>query len=142
VIHRTAVQPQTYLAQALINPLPLAALACLAQPAAAPVSALAALAGLKAVIDLSTASALAPGVFRARNAWAVWLKDGILFATWVRGLTCRTILWRGNRLRVGAGSQLRPSDARLGHRVRLGHRTGKAAAPGVPALLQTHPHPL
>jgi ceramide glucosyltransferase len=108
VIHRTAVQPHTYLAQALINPLPLAALACLAQPAAAPISVLAALAGLKAAIDLSTAAALAPGVFRARNAWAVWLKDGILFATWVRGLTCRTILWRGNRLRVGAGSRLRP----------------------------------
>ncbi|HEX4620451.1 MAG TPA: ceramide glucosyltransferase [Myxococcaceae bacterium] len=120
VIHRTAIQPQTYLAQALINPLPLAALACLAQPAAAPLSALAALAGLKAAIDLSTASALAPGVFRARNAWAVWLKDGILFAAWVRGLTCRTILWRGNRLRVGAGSRLRPAyetRARLRARV-------------------------
>jgi ceramide glucosyltransferase len=130
VIHRTAVQPHTYLAEALINPLPLAALACLAHPAAAPVSALAALAGLKAAIDLSTAAALAPGVFRARNAWAVWLKDGILFATWVRGLACRTILWRGNRLRVGAGSRLRPLREERGfRRWSWGRRTSQAGAP-------------
>jgi ceramide glucosyltransferase len=106
VIHRTAVQPQTYLAQGLLNPLPLALVACLAGPGRGAFLALAALCAAKCLIDVSTARALAPGAFRWRDGWAVWLKDAILFGAWVRGLVCRTVLWRGNPLRVGSGSRL------------------------------------
>jgi ceramide glucosyltransferase len=108
VIHRTAVQPATYWAQALVNPLPLAALAVVSSPGVRPAEAFVACAVLKAALDLATARAVSPGAFRLSHAWAVWLKDAILFATWVRGLFCRTVVWRGNTLRVAQGSRLVP----------------------------------
>ncbi len=37
-----------------------------------------------------------------------WLKDALLFVTWLHGLVARTVVWRGNRLRVHSGSRLVP----------------------------------
>jgi ceramide glucosyltransferase len=135
VIHRTAIQPSTYLAQALLNPLPLALLALLCAPSLRAAAALGLLMILKAAIDLSTAGAISNTRFGGSGAAAVWLKDAILFYAWVRGLFVRTVLWRGNVLRVGAGSRLLDRDrlpapdssslpVSLDHGVRVGHGLG------------------
>ncbi len=108
VIHRTAISLPTYLCQALLNPWPLSVLALGLAPRPSVLAASAAVLGLKALLDVSSARALSMRV----GWWAaavVPLKDLILFAAWCNGLFCRTIDWRGNRLRVGYGSRLLPS---------------------------------
>ena len=47
-------------------------------------------------------------LFSRRAFGVVWLKDLLLFVTWIHGLFARTVVWRGNRLRVQAGSRLVP----------------------------------
>jgi ceramide glucosyltransferase len=109
VIHRTAVTLPTSLAQALLNPWPLALLATAAHPTAITVLLCVAALGLKAMVDVSAARALGCDV-GASAAWVVPLKDLMLFAAWAQGLVRRTVDWRGNRLRVGPGSKLVLND--------------------------------
>jgi ceramide glucosyltransferase len=109
VIHRTAVQPATYLAQALLNPWPLALLALALSPSPCTLASAGLCLGLKAAIDVAVARSLAGGGRFGLAAFAaVPLKDLLLFVAWVNGLACRTVVWRGNRLRVTAGSRLVP----------------------------------
>ncbi|MGQ0508356.1 MAG: glycosyltransferase [Myxococcaceae bacterium] len=111
VIHRTAVTLPTYLGQGLLNPSPLAALAYVLEPRQGTASFLCMVVLLKALIDVSTARALGCGPLGARALCAVPVKDAILFAAWLNGLIRRTVVWRGKRLRVGAGSRLIASGA-------------------------------
>jgi ceramide glucosyltransferase len=105
VIHRTAVSLPTSLAQALLNPWPLALIAVAAHPTALAAALCAGTLVLKALVDVSCARALGcrAGV---EGLLAVPLKDLLLFAAWAQGLVRRTVDWRGNRLRVGPGSRL------------------------------------
>ncbi|MFT3836947.1 MAG: glycosyltransferase [Myxococcaceae bacterium] len=107
VIHRTAVALPTYGAQALLNPWPLTLVALFLAPSKAMLAASALVLAAKALLDVSSARALTMRV-GWKAAAVVPLKDLILFVAWCNGLFQRTIDWRGNRLRVGAGSRLMP----------------------------------
>ncbi|AKF82576.1 glycosyl transferase [Myxococcus fulvus 124B02] len=111
VIHRTAVTPSTYVAQSLLNPAPLAVAGALVSPSMESVT-LATLVVLgKVLVDLGAFRALRPQPVSWRAAPAVLLKDALLFAAWWHGVFCRTVDWRGTRLRVGPGTRLLPPRA-------------------------------
>ncbi|RKG90651.1 glycosyltransferase [Corallococcus terminator] len=112
VIHRTAVSPTTYAAQALLNPVPLAVLGALLHPSA--LTGLAALAVVlgKVWVDVAVFRALRPQPVGWRAAPAVLVKDALLFAAWWHGAFRRTVDWRGTRLRVVSGTRLVPLRAR------------------------------
>lgn len=110
VIHRTAVSPGTYGAQALLNPAPLALLGALLAPSM--LTAMVAMAVVlgKVAVDLATFRALRPEpvAWGWSTASAVAVKDALLFVAWCNGVLCRTVNWRGTRLRVMAGTRLAP----------------------------------
>lgn len=111
VIHRTAVSPSTYAAQALLNPAPLAVLGALAAPS--PTTGMVATAVVlgKVAVDLATCRALRPEGLPWDAVPGVLVKDALLFAAWWHGVFFRTVDWRGTRLRVGPGTRLLPSRA-------------------------------
>jgi ceramide glucosyltransferase len=110
VIHRTAVTLPTSLAQALLNPWPLALAAFAVHPTALTAALCLWTLAVKAALDVSSARALGCDV-GLEAMLAVPLKDVMLFAAWAQGLFRRTVDWRGNRLRVGPGSKLVLGDA-------------------------------
>lgn len=110
VIHRTAVWPTTYASQGLLNPAPLAWLAWLFHPTDTFALAAATITVAKAVIDVASASTLRGRSFGLAGLAVVPLKDFLIFVTWLNGWFARTVNWRGNRLRVTAGSRLIPPD--------------------------------
>ena len=63
---------------------------------------------LKPTLDAVAFSRLRRELFSWRAFGVVWVKDLLLFLTWVYGLFARTVVWRGNRLRVHSGSRLVP----------------------------------
>jgi ceramide glucosyltransferase len=108
VIHRTAIDPSTYLAQALLNPAPLVWFAALLRPTPEMLKGAVLVTIAKAVIDVLAASTLRGTWFGFRAVCATPIKDLLLFLAWVNGLYTRTVHWRGNRLRVTSGSRLVP----------------------------------
>jgi len=108
VIHRTAIRFPTYLAESLLNPIPLAVIGYVLRPTTGAATTLAVCAVLKPTLDAVAFGHLRRERFSWRAFGVVWLKDVLLFATWVHGLFARTVVWRGNRLRVHAGSRLVP----------------------------------
>ncbi|RKH44453.1 ceramide glucosyltransferase [Corallococcus llansteffanensis] len=112
VIHRTAVSPSTYLAQALLNPVPLAVLGVLLHPSALTGFAALVVALGKVCVDVAVFRALRPQPVGAWAAAAVLVKDALLFAAWWHGAFRRTVDWRGTRLRVVSGTRLVPLRAR------------------------------
>ena len=108
VIHRTAIGFPTYLAESLLNPLPLAVIGYALRPTPGSAATLALCAVLKPALDAVAFSRLR----RERFSWpafgVVWVKDLLLFVAWAHGLFSRTVVWRGNRLRVHPGSLLVP----------------------------------
>jgi ceramide glucosyltransferase len=64
---------------------------------------------MKLVHDVTVFRVLRPGQpMPAMTVPAVLLKDVLLFVAWVNGLFARSVDWRGNKLRVMAGSKLIP----------------------------------
>jgi len=108
VIHRTAIGFPTYLAESLLNPIPLAAIGYALRPTPGAATTLALCAVLKPTMDAMAFSRLRRELFSWRAFGVVWVKDLLLFLTWVHGLFARTVVWRGNRLRVHSGSRLVP----------------------------------
>lgn len=106
VIHRTAVSAPVSFSQGLLNPLPVLGLACACSPSPTTAGLFAAGALLKTALDLSSARALGCQVPLALALPAVLVKDALLFVTWAHGLFARSVVWRGQRLRVGRRSQL------------------------------------
>ncbi|MBN9686669.1 MULTISPECIES: ceramide glucosyltransferase [unclassified Corallococcus] len=111
VIHRTAVSPSTYAAQALLNPVPLAVLGALIHPSALTGLAALAVALGKVWVDVAVFRSLRPQPVSWRAAPAVLVKDALLFAAWWHGAFRRTVDWRGTRLRVVSGTRLVPMRA-------------------------------
>ncbi|MBU8899120.1 glycosyl transferase [Corallococcus sp. H22C18031201] len=109
VIHRTAVSLGTYLAQSLLNPAPWALLGALLAPSRFTAAAAALVVVGKVLVDLAALRALRPGPVPLSAAGAVLVKDALLFAAWCHGLFCRTVNWRGTKLRVGPGTRLLPA---------------------------------
>ncbi len=107
IIHHTCIPTPVYLGQALINPLPLGLLGALLSPSALAFQVLGALTLVKLVHDLAVFQLMRPG---QRTPWttvpAVLLKDVLIFVAWANGLFARSVDWRGNKLRVMAGSRL------------------------------------
>jgi ceramide glucosyltransferase len=109
IIHHTCIPTPVYLGQSLLNPIPWAVLGTLLAPSARTLALTVALSLVKVAIDLAVFHLLRPG---QRTSWraapAVLLKDTLLFVAWVNGLFSRSVDWRGNKLRVLAGSRLVP----------------------------------
>jgi ceramide glucosyltransferase len=108
IIHRTAIRFPTYLAESLLNPIPLAMIGFALRPTSGAAVTLVACAVLKPTLDAVAFSRLRREMFSWQAFGVVWVKDLLLFLTWVHGLFARTVVWRGNRLRVRSGSQLVP----------------------------------
>jgi ceramide glucosyltransferase len=108
VTHRTAISFPEYLAVSLLNPIPLAMIGFALRPGTGEAATLAACAVIKPALDAVAFSRLRRQLFSWRAFGAGWLKDALLFAAWVNGLYARTVLWRGNRLRVLPGGGLAP----------------------------------
>jgi ceramide glucosyltransferase len=106
VTHRTAMSFPAYLAESLLNPIPLAVVGFALRPGPGAAATLAACAVLKPALDAVAFSRLRQELFSWRAFGAGWVKDGLLFLAWVHGLYARTVLWRGNRLRVLPGGTL------------------------------------
>lgn len=110
VIHHTSVGTGTYLAQGLLNPVPLALLGALLEPGVPAFTAVAAVALAKAAIDVTVFRLLRPAPVSWHALPAVLVKDALLFVAWCNGLFSRPVDWRGTRLRVLAGTRLVPVE--------------------------------
>jgi ceramide glucosyltransferase len=108
VIHHTSVGTGTYLAQGLLNPVPLALLGALLEPGALAFAAVVAIALTKTAIDVTVFRLLRPAPVAWHALPAVLLKDALLFVAWCNGLFSRTVDWRGTRLKVLPGTRLVP----------------------------------
>jgi ceramide glucosyltransferase len=106
VTHRTAMSFPAYLAESLLHPIPLAVIGFALRPSPGAAATLAACAVLKPALDAVAFSRLRQQLFSWRAFGAGWVKDTLLFLAWVHGLYARTVLWRGNRLRVLPGGAL------------------------------------
>jgi ceramide glucosyltransferase len=111
VLHRQAAGPVLYAAEVLLNPILVAGLALAAAPGRTALAAFAAACGLKALADELAARSLRPNGFRLLQLLAVPLKDLLIGAAWAYGLVRREVTWRGNRLRVLAGTRVVLPDA-------------------------------
>jgi ceramide glucosyltransferase len=108
VIHRTAISFPAYLAESLLNPIPLAVIGFALRPTPGAAATLAVCAVLKPTLDAVAFSRLRRELFSWRALGVGWVKDLLLFVAWIHGLYARTVIWRGNRLRVHSGSRLVP----------------------------------
>lgn len=112
---RRRIAPAAYLGEALLNPTPLLLLAAVAGLAAGGIESLsgATVATVTATgIAVKTAgdAVLARQLRRSGYPFGgiVWtpLKDLMIAVVWLGGLFRRTVVWRGNRMRLAAGSRL------------------------------------
>jgi ceramide glucosyltransferase len=116
---RRRVAPAAYLGEPLLNPSPwLLALAAAcplaADGAAAAAGSAAGLAGLalKVAADGVVARRLRGAPVGVRKLLWVPVKDLLIAGVWLAGAFRRTVVWRGHRMRLAAGSRLRPADGR------------------------------
>jgi ceramide glucosyltransferase len=110
VLQHALVGPWLYAAQVIHNPLLLATLALVAEPAPWTAAAWVTVAGARALLDGAAGSSLRTGGFRPAQLLGVPGKDLILGFAWIEGFFRRTVNWRGNRLRVLPGTRLAPPD--------------------------------
>lgn len=106
IIHRTSIAPLTYFGQSFLNPLPIALAAFAFHPTLTAGEALIAVCLCKAWVDLAITGLLRKKGFGWVGPIAVLLKDILIAAAWWNGVFARTVVWRGNRLRVTHGSRL------------------------------------
>lgn len=110
VIHRTSIAFTTYISQAWLNPTPLAVIAFLLHPTRAAALAVVGVALLKGILDMATVRQLRQEGFGFWAPLVSLVKDFLIFAAWFNGLYDRTVVWRGNKLRVHHGSRLIPLE--------------------------------
>lgn len=111
VLQRQAVGPVAYCAQALLNPVLLAAVAAAGARTPLALGLLAGVCAAKAAIDGASARALRPGGFTLRHLALVPAKDLLVGGAWLFGLVRRDVAWRGTRLVVGRGTRVEPAAA-------------------------------
>lgn len=111
VLQRQAVGPVAYAAQALLNPVLLAAAGAAAERTPAALGFLAATCAAKVAVDGASARALRPPGFRPGQLALVPVKDLVFGAAWAWGLFRRDLVWRGSRLVVGRGTRIEPAPA-------------------------------
>lgn len=89
--------------------------------------------GLKIASDVLLVARLRGSVPRGLAPLWIPLKDVGVLALWVVGWGWRVVQWRGNRMRIGPGSSLRPLPRRAGRlRLRLRSRTPLGESVGEP----------
>lgn len=106
VIHRQAIGARLYAAEILLNPVAVAAVAAALRPSARAIAAFAAILAIKVAYEAAAVSLMRGGRPPWRLLWATPLKDALVAAAWATGLWRREIDWRGNKLRVLAGTRL------------------------------------
>ncbi|GEJ56452.1 glycosyltransferase [Anaeromyxobacter diazotrophicus] len=124
VLQRQLVGPGLYAAQALLNPVLLAAAALACERSALAAAGFAGTCAAKSALDGAAARALRPGGFPAWQLALVPLKDLLFGGAWAYGLVHREVDWRGTKLRVGPGSRVLAPAADASLAVQ-----GEAAAP-------------
>jgi ceramide glucosyltransferase len=110
VLHRTVTGRLVHLSQACLNPVLLGAAALALEPGAATLAAMGGLCAAKAAIDGACGRALRPGGFRVAQLALVPVKDLVFAAAWARGLVRSSVTWRGNRIRVLAGTRIEAGE--------------------------------
>ncbi len=112
VIHRQAVGPYVYAAQALLNPLCVALCGLALHPSVMALGGVGACGALKIAYDTAALRALRGRGVPLLAVAASPAKDLLLGAAWVHGLLRREVEWRSNKLRVLPGTILqRPRTA-------------------------------
>lgn len=101
-------RPAGYIGQVFTNPLPLALILVLLQPALWPV--LAATAVLRAWAGWAVAERLLRDPASRRDWWLIPLQDLLSFGFWAAGFFGDKIVWRGEAYRVTAEGKLQPYD--------------------------------
>jgi ceramide glucosyltransferase len=112
VMQRKLVGTPTFAAQALLNPVLLAAGGLAAGRDARALCAFAMVCAAKTALDAANGRALRPGGFALRHLLLVPLKDLAFGAAFLHGFLSDEVAWRGNRLRVLPGSRLEPVPRR------------------------------
>src|SRR5262249_10520429 len=105
VIHRQAIGPTMYTAQALLNPTMMAAVGAAAYPSSLTLGGLGVAAALKLVYDGAALKLLRGGRVPLATVVASPVKDALLACAWASGLVRREVNWRGNALRVLPGTR-------------------------------------
>ncbi|MFE8600225.1 ceramide glucosyltransferase [Archangium violaceum] len=109
IIHHSCIPTPVYLSQSLLNPMPWALLGALFEPSLRALAVVTGVTAAKLIHDVTVFRVLRPGQpMPSMTVPAVLLKDVLLFVAWVNGLFARSVDWRGNKLRVMAGSKLIP----------------------------------
>lgn len=112
VMQRKAVGTPLYLAQVLLNPVLVGLLGLAASTTFTGLAVFLGVGAVKAAIDGANGRLLRRGGFPLSDLMLVPAKDLLFGAAWVRGLLRDEVLWRGNRLRVLAGTRLAPAPTR------------------------------
>ncbi|WP_052519351.1 ceramide glucosyltransferase [Archangium violaceum] len=109
IIHHSCIPTPVYLSQSLLNPMPWALLGAVFEPSLRALAVVTGVTAAKLIHDVTVFRVLRPGQpMPSMTVPAVLLKDVLLFVAWVNGLFARSVDWRGNKLRVMAGSKLIP----------------------------------
>lgn len=114
IIQRTAVTMITNVGQICMNPVPLVTLALMLYPASWMLAVWAFVVALRFTVDLTTSSLLRQQAPMLQDVAAIFLKDFVTFYCWCKALVNDTVNWRGNTLRVVAGSRLVPLEGARG----------------------------
>jgi ceramide glucosyltransferase len=113
VMQRKLVGTPTFAAQALLNPVLLAAAGLAAGGDARALGGFALVCVVKTALDAVNGRLLRPGGFALRHLLLVPLKDLLFGAAFLHGFFSDEVAWRGTRLRVRDGSALEPAALRL-----------------------------
>ena len=124
VLQRQLVGPGLYAAQALLNPVLLAAAALACERSALAAAGFAGTCVAKSAVDGAAARALRPAGFAPWQLALVPLKDLLFGGAWAYGLFHREVDWRGTKLLVGPGSRVLAPIAAAASRGAHGEATG------------------
>ncbi len=108
VLHRKGVGTALYALELILNPVLLATIAFAISRKTSTLLALDLTIVARALYDASTVTILRGGRMRLSHLLASPLKDMLLGVAWIHGLCSNYVSWRGNSLRVLAGTRLAP----------------------------------
>jgi ceramide glucosyltransferase len=106
VLHRTTMGRPLYLAQALLNPVLLAAAAAALDAGARTLAALGAVCAAKVALDAAAGQAMRPGGYRAWQLMLLPAKDLLVAWAWARAMFRSEVRWRGKDIRVLRGTRI------------------------------------
>jgi ceramide glucosyltransferase len=123
-IQRWAIPTPYYLGQPLLNPSLLAALGFACHRTSTTGGLFAGFVVARALSDWLYGRSLRPAGFKPSLLLAAPLRDLLLGAAWLSGLFVDEVRWRGNRLRITAGTRLVPIEPPMPSEPRLSPSAG------------------